>query len=159
MPSVDDCPVCASNRGQRRISPGPVIHEGSSWLVEHGYPSSLPGWVVIVLRRHAEALHELTGPEARELGLLLRRVARALREELGCAKEYSVCYGEARGFSHLHVHVIPRAPDLPPGHRGGAVFRYLRDDDEPVAPDAVTAICESLSRRLAEADDGSDQAS
>ena len=92
---LDDCPVCAANQGIKRISPGPVIYEGMAWQVEHAYPSSLLGWLVIVLRRHAEALHELTEAEAEELGVLQRAAAMALHQELGCAKEYSICYGEA----------------------------------------------------------------
>ena len=62
------------------MSPGPVIQERDHWLVEHAYPSSLLGWLVIVLRRHAEALHELTEDEARELGTLVYRTAVALYE-------------------------------------------------------------------------------
>lgn len=145
---VDGCPVCASNRGERRISPGPVIHEGAWWLVEHAYPSSLLGWLVIVLRRHAEALHEITDEEAGELGLLQRTVAVALREELGCVKEYSVCYGEAPGFSHLHVHLIPRGPELDEDRRGGGIFVHLRSPEEAVAEEAVTAFCETMAESL-----------
>ena len=66
--SQGDCPVCRSNEGVHRISPGVVIYEGQAWLVEHAYPTSLLGWLVIVLRRHSEALHDLTPDEATELG-------------------------------------------------------------------------------------------
>lgn len=54
------CFTCLSNTGERRISPGKTIYEGQHWLVEHAYPCGLVGWLVIVLRRHAQALHELT---------------------------------------------------------------------------------------------------
>jgi len=57
---VSPCPVCRSNRGVERISPAPPVHEGRFWLVEHAYPCSLLGWLVIVLKGHAEALHDLT---------------------------------------------------------------------------------------------------
>ena len=35
-----------------------------------------------------------------------------------------------RGFSHLHVHVVPRAPDLPPELRGPGVFALLGGPEE-----------------------------
>jgi diadenosine tetraphosphate (Ap4A) HIT family hydrolase len=55
-----ECLTCESNTGEKRISPGPTIYEGNYWLVEHAYPVKTIGWLVIVLKRHAEALHELT---------------------------------------------------------------------------------------------------
>jgi len=139
-----NCPVCRSNRGVERISPGSVIHEGDHWLVEHAYPSSLLGWLVIVLKRHAEALHELTEEEARELGVLQRRVALAFRDETGSAKEYSVCYGEAPRFAHLHAHLVPRAPDLPEELRGSGIFTHLQGSEEPVPAEAVVEFCERM---------------
>ncbi|MGI8666079.1 MAG: HIT family protein, partial [Jatrophihabitans sp.] len=37
-------------------------------------------------------------------------------------------FSEAEGFSHLHVHLVPRLPDLPESARGPRVFSYLTDD-------------------------------
>lgn len=139
------CPVCLSNRGDARISPGPVIHLGRTWQVEHAYPCSLLGWLVIVLRRHAEAVHELTPVEALELGELQRAVACSLHEALECSKEYSVCYGEAENFSHLHVHVVPRSPDLLDGLRGGRIFQHLKQPEEACSPGEVARFCEKIS--------------
>lgn len=51
-----DCHTCRSLSGERRISPGPTIYEGRNWLIEHAYPTGLKGWLVIVLKRHADAL-------------------------------------------------------------------------------------------------------
>lgn len=143
------CLVCASNEGTERISPGPVIHRGDFWQIEHAYPTSLLGWLVIVLRRHAEALHELTGSEAAELGVLQRDVASALREELDCSKEYAFCLGEAPGFSHLHVHLVPRAPNLKESRRGIGIFGYLDGPEDPVPAGEVGAFCERLATVLA----------
>ena len=62
-----ECFSCRSISGDKRISPGPYIHEGNYWLVDHAYPTSLKGWLVIVLKRHVEALHELSQEEFKEL--------------------------------------------------------------------------------------------
>ncbi len=147
------CLSCQSNTGRRRISPGPPIHEGEFWLIEHAYPTSLLGWTVIVLRRHAEALHELTDAEFAELARLQGAVARALRAAFGCAKEYSICYAEIAGFEHIHFHLVPRAPGLPADERGGAVFGHLKAREAVPAADVVRA-CEELAR-LVKADPAS----
>ena len=56
---MNTCHTCESNSGEKRISPGCQIYSGQYWLVEHAYPSDLVGWLVIVLKRHCEKLHEL----------------------------------------------------------------------------------------------------
>ena len=145
------CSSCESNTGRRRISPGPPIHAGEFWLVEHAYPTSLLGWTVIVLRRHVEALHELTDGEFAELAQLQAAVARALRTAFGCAKEYSVCYAEMAGFEHVHFHLIPRAAGLAPAERGGAMFSHLKSPDRAVPPADVVDACGTLARLVGEA--------
>jgi diadenosine tetraphosphate (Ap4A) HIT family hydrolase len=145
MMTDNECLTCRSISGEQRISPGPTIHTGKHWLVEHAYPCALEGWLVIVLKRHASALHELSGEEFAELAPLLERTAHALSSHLQCEKEYIACFGEAPGFNHVHFHVIPKTVDLSPELRGPAVFGLLKPDrHEPVAPDRVRALCERL---------------
>jgi diadenosine tetraphosphate (Ap4A) HIT family hydrolase len=106
----------------------------------------MPGWTVIVLRRHAEALHDLTHAEFAELARLQSAVARALQAAFGCAKEYSVCYAEVAGFEHIHFHIVPRAPGLPPAEQGGGVFGHLKASDQAVPPADVVRVCGELAR-------------
>ena len=72
--------------------------------MEHAYPVQRIGWMVIVLKRHAEALHDLTAEEFTELGQIQSRLTHVLFEELHCEKEYSICFGEAENFAHIHFH-------------------------------------------------------
>lgn len=44
---------------------------------------------------------------------------------VGCTKTYVVQFAEAEGFAHTHVHVIPRAADMPEDRIGPAVFGCL----------------------------------
>lgn len=146
---MEHCLSCRSISGEERISPGPVIYEGQYWLVEHAYPSSLKGWLVIVLKRHAEALHELTVYEYAELGELQRRVIKLLHEETGCLKEYVVCYAEKAGFYHIHFHIIPRDTHLPDKLIGGKIFAMLKvEKDQAVEPKEIRLFCEHLKKRL-----------
>ncbi len=146
--SSSHCRVCAQNLGEGRISPGAVIHEGTAWRVEHAYPSSLLGWLVIVLGRHAEALHQLEPAEAVELGILQRAVAIALNKKFGTQKEYSIAYGEAPRFAHLHVHIVPRAFDVAESLRGGGVFAHLKARDDAIPPATVSRFCDEFGPLL-----------
>jgi diadenosine tetraphosphate (Ap4A) HIT family hydrolase len=143
-----DCYTCRSISGERRISPGPTIYAGRYWMLEHAYPTRLKGWLVIVLKRHVEALHELTREEFIELGELQALAAWLLREILGCAKEYSVCFAEKEGFQHIHFHIVAIPHDLPPEIKGGKIFAMINVTEVEALPrDEIKAFCESLRKR------------
>lgn len=145
-----ECLACKGLAGNPRISPGPPIHIGEYWQIEHAYPSMLVGWLVICLRRHAAALHELSSAEFAELGHLLEQTVRVLHRATGSAKEYVACYAEQGGFEHVHFHVVPRAADLPEPFRGAGSFGMLAiAADEGADRDAVRTFCESLKRDFA----------
>jgi diadenosine tetraphosphate (Ap4A) HIT family hydrolase len=144
-----ECYSCMANAGKRRISPGPVIHEGSYWKIEHAYPTALVGWLVLVLKHHAEALHELSAAECAEMGELVGRTARALCDETACEKEYVACFAEAEHFQHVHIHVVPRQAGLPHEVQGPHSFALLKPaPSEAVAPEAVSAFSERLRIRF-----------
>lgn len=152
MQGDEACLSCASLSGERRISPGPAIYEGAHWVVEHAHPTALRGWLVLVLRRHAAALHDLSAREWAELGPLQRRAAELLRAELASEKEYAACFAEAPGFQHVHMHVIARPQTLPMAYAGPGIFGLLGPGDAaraaagfPVVPEGeIRALCERL---------------
>jgi diadenosine tetraphosphate (Ap4A) HIT family hydrolase len=104
-----------------------VIHT-DHWRVAHAFNSTLPGWLVVLPTRHIASFTELTPEAADELGGLVRRLSAALLVVTGCVKTYLMQFSEAEGFSHLHLHLVPRLPDLPEDARGPRVFTYLTDD-------------------------------
>lgn len=133
--SEPGCYACAQEAGVD-LPPREAVVVTPRWRVAHAFDASLPGWLVLLPRRHVTALDELDHPELTELGLLQGRVSAALREVVGCTKTYAVLFAEAEGFAHLHVHVVPRMPDQPAERRGPAVFGYLGADDAHVVPEA-----------------------
>lgn len=147
--AAEPCYSCLANDGTRPVSPGPRICEGLYWNVEHAYPTALPGWLVLVLRRHAAALHELSRDELIEMGELLARVTRVLHSECGCVKEYISCFAEAEHFHHVHIHVVPRAADLPQDVQGPRSFALLNPAGaESVPPADIVSLSERLRDRL-----------
>lgn len=145
-----ECLSCLGLAGTPRISPGPPIYIGRYWQVEHAYPSKLIGWVVLALRRHATALHELSSSEYDELGPMLERTVQVVHAAFGSAKEYAACYAEARGFEHIHFHVVPRAHDMPEQYLGAGSFDLLRASAaEAASPEQVRECCERLRDEFA----------
>jgi diadenosine tetraphosphate (Ap4A) HIT family hydrolase len=144
-----ECWTCKSNSGEKRISPGPTIYEGNYWLVEHAYPVKVVGWLVVVLKRHAEALHELRVEEFAELALIQAKAIYALHEELNPEKEYVSCYAEMEHFRHIHFHVFAKPSDLPEELKGGHSFALLKvTPEEAIPPGKIIAFCELLKNRL-----------
>jgi diadenosine tetraphosphate (Ap4A) HIT family hydrolase len=142
-----DCYTCRSISGEDRISPGPAIYEGHYWLLEHAYPTRLKGWLVIVLKCHAEALHELTREEFTELGELQTLAVRLLHETLDTAKEYSVCFAEKEGFQHIHFHIVARSRDLPDELKGTQIFAMINVAEAEALPqEEIRVFCEMLKR-------------
>jgi diadenosine tetraphosphate (Ap4A) HIT family hydrolase len=119
------CYSCEQNSHLEAARPDQAVWVENGWLVAHAFNSALPGWLVVLPLRHVESFHELSDQESQTLGSLLTRASAALIQVVGCAKTYAVMFAEAPGFHHLHVHVIPRASDLPENMRGARIFDYL----------------------------------
>ena len=136
-----ECHPCANNEQVDELPPRECIHLEGGWRVAHAFNSTLPGWLVLVPMRHVTSMDELTAQESEAMGLLARKASIALREVTGCSKTYLMLFAEAEGFAHLHVHVVPRMPDLESDVLGPRVFAYLSDDqDEWIAEGERDAI-------------------
>lgn len=144
-----ECLACKANQGIARISPGVQIYASEYWLVEHAYPSALPGWLVIVLKRHCEAFHKLEAAEFADLAAVQTRVIDAMHGYFQSRKEYIFCFSEGPGFKHLHFHVVPLTDDLDPQYKGAKVFHYLkRPESEWVPRERVQEICLDLREMM-----------
>jgi diadenosine tetraphosphate (Ap4A) HIT family hydrolase len=129
------------------------VYLSPRWRVAHAFGTALPGWLVVLPRRHVIALDELTDAEAAELGPLLREVTAALREVTRCDKTYVALFAEAEGFAHVHFHVVPRHASLDSELRGPRVFGLLGGDPARDVPDSVrdqvaASVAAALSARL-----------
>lgn len=118
-----DCMACQANSGAI-LSPGGVLYDDGLWRLEHAFePIPMVAWLVLKPLRHVESLADLTSEEAAALGMVLRRIARAIDDTLAPARVYTALFAEA--VAHLHLHLIPRAPDLPQNYRGPGAFALL----------------------------------
>jgi diadenosine tetraphosphate (Ap4A) HIT family hydrolase len=141
------CYTCEQEALARR-PPREDIAGDEHWRVAHATGSALPGWLVLVPRRHVTSVADLTDAEAAALGPWQVRLSRALRAVTGCVKVYLMQFAEASGFEHVHVHVVPRAADLPDDRRGARVFGYLADPGAALPDDELDAVSRRITAAL-----------
>lgn len=132
------------------------IRRAQFWDLVHSYNTALPGWLVLVARRHVEAIDELTDDEAIELGRLVRRASIALREVTGCIKTYVIQFAEHEDHPHVHFHIVPRMADQPEDRRSVRVFGYLGvPEEERVSEDRMNEIAARVQSILLSMPDSS----
>lgn len=122
-----DCFAC-DQQSTSDLPPREDVVHTEHWRVAHAFNSTLPGWLVLLPTRHVASFTELTPHAADELGGLVLRLSTALEAVTGCAKTYLMQFSEAEGFSHLHLHLVPRMADQPAEARGPRIFTYLSED-------------------------------
>ncbi len=125
-----ECFSCSNNDQFAQLPPHELIAADSHWRIAHAFDTSLPGWLVLIPRRHVNTIAELTDAEATALGSWQVRLSRALHQVTGCAKTYVMQFAERDGFGHVHFHIVPRMPDIPPEYRGPSILHYLGQSPE-----------------------------
>lgn len=143
------CLSCLSNSGEGRISPGEQIYNGSYWVVEHAYPTGLLGWLVIVLKRHTEALHELTKDEWNELGEINFFLMKCIKKVLRPKKEYLCCFSEGKGFKHIHFHIIPKTRAFDEIYSSSRSLMYLKvSERSSISKEKIIQLCSKLKLEM-----------
>jgi diadenosine tetraphosphate (Ap4A) HIT family hydrolase len=148
----DECLPCRNNG----LEPGTLplrerVYDDGLWRVAHAFNSALPGWMVVIARRHITSLADLTLAEAVALGPLLRNLSLALEHVTGAAKAYVVFFAEAKQFPHVHIHVVPRPPELPEEHRGPGIFALLaRPEADWISAEKMDRIAGEISTTMRE---------
>ncbi len=112
--------TCRALAGEIVLTNGPPLELDSHWRVEHGHPVAIPGWLVLVLRRHARSLHELTDEESTTLGRWLGVLPKALHHATGSDVEYVMQFAEARAFTTSTSTSSPAGRPGSPSGRGPA---------------------------------------
>jgi diadenosine tetraphosphate (Ap4A) HIT family hydrolase len=149
MTQVADCYSCARDAEFDRLPPRERIGADDLWRVAHAFNVALPGWLVLLPRRHVTAIADLTDAEASSLGTWQVRLSRALHAVLDCQKTYVAQFAEAEGFAHVHFHIVPRPADLSGDWRGPGIFGLLGPAARPhVDARAMDEIAVKLTAEL-----------
>ena len=131
------CRTCEllARRDRGEAPPWDAIVRTGFWDVVHCDRGAVVGWTILVIRRHVSAVADLTAAEAAAIGPLVHRVSGALTQVLGCESTYVVNFAEHPLHRHVHIHVIPRGPDLGPEFRGPGIFQLLNVDESRNVPE------------------------
>jgi diadenosine tetraphosphate (Ap4A) HIT family hydrolase len=128
------CVTCELTAKRHEMPLCERIFETEHWRVVHAFNTSLPGWLVVIAKRHVASFAELTEAEALEFGQFLHSVSRALQEVTGAVKTYTILFAEHPEHPHVHFHVIPRAADMPELERSKNVFQHLGVSEDKTVP-------------------------
>ena len=106
---MNDCIWCHLTPEDKRFQ----LYEGNFWSVFLSDEQDYIGRCVLVLKRHAGSLSDLTDAEWDELRDLTRKVEACLKEVLGATLCNWSCllnsfYKAPAPDPHLHIHVRPR---------------------------------------------------
>ncbi|HVU49996.1 MAG TPA: hypothetical protein VHL80_04885 [Polyangia bacterium] len=116
------CAVCATLSGPGRLEP---LYEDALWHVRPApSPPGVPGWMMMISRRHVGGPAHFNEEEARSFGLALRHFERVLEEVTGALRVYTAAMGESS--PHFHAHMVPRTATMPNDAKGWAVFDLER---------------------------------
>lgn len=105
---VSNCPAC-TRLGAIRTDPLFITELRESVVVLHAH-QPVEGWCVLLLKDHAEHLHELSLERQQRLWADVGDVARAVDAAFSPRRINYECLGNV--MAHVHWHVIPRY--LPP---------------------------------------------
>jgi histidine triad (HIT) family protein len=147
VPSTD-CFVCAKH-ALGDAAPGGVLFVDELVYAGHAYPLAEPvlayrGYLVAEPVRHVAGMADLTDSEAAALGLLVTRLARALKEVAEAEHVYSFVIGDV--LAHLHVVLAPRYADTPKEYWG---FRLREWPDAPrIGESEMRSLVARLRKRV-----------
>jgi histidine triad (HIT) family protein len=136
-----DCAICQNIAAGK---PDSYLFENNEWLLRHSRETNIEGYLILEARRHILDLSQATANEIASYGPMLAMATRAIRKVVAPEKVYTFTLAEA--VPHLHIHLIPRAKDMPRAWRGRGILAY------PLTP-AVNAatlpeVCRALRQEL-----------
>ncbi|MFJ6199262.1 HIT family protein [Micromonospora sp. NPDC092111] len=106
---TDDCVFCAIVAGTH---PAPVVYEDASTVAFLDITAVTPGHSLVVPKRHATDLWEITPEDWVAVARTAHRIAQRIRAELDPDGMTLFQANRAAGWQdvfHLHLHVVPRA--------------------------------------------------
>jgi diadenosine tetraphosphate (Ap4A) HIT family hydrolase len=145
MNQLPDCGVCQSLTA-------PSLYEDDLWSVRHADPAGVPGWMLLVSRRHVAGPAHFDDREAAVFGVALRHFERVLEQVTGALRIYTAAMGESH--PHFHAHMVPRYPVMPREAKGWSVFdlqRAVAAGEVPFDRAEADRLSEAYRRALAAA--------
>jgi diadenosine tetraphosphate (Ap4A) HIT family hydrolase len=122
---VNNQSACAMCAHIAKEMPGGWLFEDERWVVGLLDGLEVPGWVVVILRRHAVGVGGLDESELTSFGPTMAKVSNAVYLATKAEKVYFASFGES--FPHFHVLLMARPADVPVQHRGAMFQPHIAD--------------------------------
>lgn len=140
------CGVCATLANAKD-----AIYEDDLWHVRSAdAPYGVPGWTMLMSKRHVGGPAHFDDREAASFGPVLRHVSRTLERVSGALRVYLAAMGESH--PHFHAHLVPRTATMPKDAKAWGVFdlqRAAMAGEITVDPEAARKTIEALRDALA----------
>lgn len=102
-----------------------AVFENELWHVRPiDAPSGVPGWMMMVARRHVPGPAHFDAREVASFGPTWCHLQRVLLEVTGALRIYTAAMGESS--PHFHGHLVPRFATMPKDAKGWGVFDLER---------------------------------
>ncbi|WP_404478819.1 HIT family protein [Novosphingobium sp. BL-52-GroH] len=133
-----DCTVCAMVAASDRSS---VIWEDENWIATTML--DVPGWLLVMTRRHVDGVWSLNAAEASSFGPILRDLAQATKAATGAERTHLAAQGERA--LHFHYMILARTADGTPVFDSHEISRRAAlDADAPRARAFEAGLREAL---------------
>ena len=146
MTQPSACGVCQS-LGDPNL---PNLYEDDLWCVRHAEPAGVPGWMLLISKRHVPGLAHFDDRQAAVFGVALRHFERVLEEITGALRIYTAAMGESQ--PHFHAHMVPRYATMPRDAKAWSVFdlqRAVGAGELPIDRAEVARLSEAYRQALA----------
>jgi histidine triad (HIT) family protein len=121
-----------------------IVWKDEHWLLRHSTETNIEGYLILEPLRHLLDFSQATPEELSGYGKAVGMAMRAIHAVVKPDRIYTFSLGESA--PHLHVHLIPRAPDFPRTYKARGVMQY------PLVPGVNAAvmpeICEKMRKEL-----------
>jgi diadenosine tetraphosphate (Ap4A) HIT family hydrolase len=119
--AMQTCGICASLEGPGCVEP---LYEDELWHVRHADPAGVPGWMMLITKRHVGGPAHFDDREAAAFGPALRHFEQVLERVTGALRIYTAALGESH--PHFHAHMVPRYAAMPRDAKAWGVFDLQR---------------------------------
>lgn len=102
-----NCGIC---NYLKQLQPERTLWEDEYWVC--GPLLDVPGWTMVMTRRHVEGLWSLSDEEAVRFGLIMRDIAEVVKDVTGAQRVHFAAMGEVA--PHYHNAILPRLADEEP---------------------------------------------
>ncbi len=114
------CGICRKLRNQSE-----PVFENELWHVRTvDEPNAVPGWVMLITRRHVAGPAQFNQREIESFGPTLCHLQQVLLEVTGAMRIYTAAMGESS--PHFHAHFVPRYAEMPKDAKAWGVFDLMR---------------------------------